>query len=114
MPEGSEIVHAPRPPPPREPLVVEGVVLPEPTEGEVRVELEFGGVNPIDRYIAEGRVNPAGPLPRTLGGEAAGTLDGAPVLVAGEGLGAARDGLWAQAAVVPQGAVVALPDGVAA
>ena len=113
MPEGSETVRAARLHQHGEPLVVERVVLPEPTEGEVRVELEFGGVNPIDRYIAEGRVNPAGPLPRTLGGEAAGTLDGAPVLVAGEGLGAARDGLWAQAAVVPRGTVAVLPDGVA-
>ncbi len=113
MPEGSDTVRAARLHRHGEPLVVEEVLLPDPTEGEVHVELEFGGVNPIDRYIAEGRVNPAGPLPRTLGGEAAGTLDGAPVLVAGEGLGAARDGVWARAAVVPRGAVVALPDGVA-
>jgi NADPH:quinone reductase len=96
------------------PLVVEPVDLPEPGEGEVRVELQFAGVNPIDRYIAEGQVAAEGPLPRTLGGEAAGTADGAPVLVAGDGLGAARDGLWAQAAVVPAGSVVGLPDGVAA
>jgi NADPH2:quinone reductase len=94
------------------PLVVEAVELPEPGEDEVRIELQFAGVNPIDRYIAEGRVAPDGPLPRTLGGEASGTADGRPVLVAGEGLGAARDGLWAQAAVVPVGAVIALPDGV--
>jgi NADPH:quinone reductase len=113
MPEGSETVRAARLHTHGEPLVVEPVVLPEPTEDEVQVELEFGGVNPIDRYIAIGRVHPAGAVPRTLGGEAAGTLDGVPVLVAGEGLGAARDGLWAQAAVVPRGAVTPLPDGVA-
>jgi NADPH2:quinone reductase len=94
------------------PLVVEAVELPEPGEDEVRIELQFAGVNPIDRYIAEGRVAPDGPLPRTLGGEASGTADGRPVLVAGEGLGTARDGLWAQAAVVPVGSVIALPDGV--
>jgi NADPH2:quinone reductase len=34
------------------------------------------------------------------------------VLVAGEGLGSARDGVWAQAANVPQAAVVPIPDGV--
>jgi NADPH2:quinone reductase len=113
MSEGSENVRAARLHTHGEPLVVERVVLPEPTEGEVQVELEFGGVNPIDRYMAIGRVNPAGPLPRTAGGEAAGTLDGVPVLVAGEGLGAARDGLWASAAVVPRGTVTPLPDGVA-
>jgi NADPH2:quinone reductase len=94
------------------PLVVEALELPDPGQDEVRVELEFAGVNPIDRYIAEGRVAPDGPLPRTLGGEAAGTADGRPVLVAGEGLGAARDGVWAQAAVVPSAAVVGLPEGV--
>ena len=85
MAEGSDTIRAARLHTHGEPLVVERVVLPEPTEGEVRVELEFGGVNPIDRYLALGRVNPAGPLPRTPGGEAAGTLDGVPVLVAGEG-----------------------------
>lgn len=95
-----------------EPLAVEAVALPAPADGEVRVQLQFGGVNPIDRYIAEGRVNPDGPLPRTLGGEAAGTADGHPVLVAGGGLGTARDGVWAQAANVAVESVVPVPDGV--
>src|SRR5436305_3076701 len=97
-----------------QPLQIESVELPEPGDGEVLVELEFAGVNPVDRYTAEGRMAPDGPLPRTLGGEAAGRVDGRPVMVAGGGLGAARDGVWAQAAVVPQGAMVDLPDGVAA
>lgn len=96
-----------------EPLVVEDVELPDPQNGEIHVELEFGGVNPIDFYIAQGRVNPDGPRPRTLGGEAAGTADGRRVLVAGESLGAARDGVWAQAAVVPEQAMIDLPEGVA-
>ena len=95
------------------PLLVESIELPEPGGDEVLVELEFGGVNPVDTYIAQGRVAPDAPLPRTLGGEAGGTLDGRPVLVAGSGLGAARDGVWAQAAVVPRQTVVELPDGVA-
>jgi NADPH2:quinone reductase len=95
-----------------EPLELETVELPEPAQDEVLVELQFGGVNPVDRYVAEGRVAPDGPLPRTLGAEASGTLDGRPVLVAGDGLGSARDGVWAQAAVVPRAAVYDLPDGV--
>jgi NADPH2:quinone reductase len=94
------------------PLQIQEMELPEPGEDEVRVNLHYGGVNPIDRYAAEGRVNPDGPRPRTLGAEAAGDLDGRPVLVAGEALGAARDGVWAQAAVVPRAAIVELPDGV--
>jgi NADPH:quinone reductase len=112
MSSGSDTVRAARVHQHGEPLVVEDVELPEPGEDEVRVALEFGGVNPIDRHIAEGRVNPDGRLPRTLGGEAAGRADGRPVLVAGEGLGTARDGVWAQAAVVPRAAVLALPEGV--
>jgi NADPH2:quinone reductase len=95
-----------------EPLRIEAVELPEPGEDEVLVELEFAGVNPVDRYTAEGRVAPDGPLPRTLGGEAAGSADGRLVMVAGGGLGATRDGVWAQAAVVPQAAVIDLPEGV--
>lgn len=94
------------------PLEIEEVELAEPGEDEVLVELAFGGVNPVDMYTAQGRVAPDGPLPRTLGSEAAGTADGRPVLVAGEGLGRTREGVWAGAAVVPRAAVVELPDGV--
>ena len=94
-----------------QPLRVQEVELPEPGEGEVRVKLRYGGVNPVDRYIAEGRVAADAPLPRTLGGEASGELDGRPVLVAGEALGSARDGVWAQAANVPRAAILELPDG---
>src|SRR5437588_7909236 len=95
-----------------EPLKVDAVELPEPGEGEVLVELKFAGVNPIDSYVARGWVAPDAPLPRTLGGEGAGTVDGRDVLVSGEGLGAGRDGVWAEAAVVPEACVVPLPDGV--
>jgi NADPH2:quinone reductase len=95
-----------------QPLRIEPVQLPEPGDDELLVTLEFAGVNPVDRYVAEGTVAPDAPLPRTLGGEAAGTAGGRPVLVAGEGLGAVRDGVWAEAAVVPAAAVIELPDGV--
>ncbi|MGH9063474.1 MAG: quinone oxidoreductase family protein [Acidimicrobiales bacterium] len=95
-----------------EPLQVEQVSLPSPAEGEVVVDLSFGGVNPVDRYVAAGRVAPDGPLPRTLGSEAAGHRDGRPVLVCGHGLGRSRDGVWAERAVVPEASVVDVPDGV--
>lgn len=94
------------------PLKVEEVELPAPGPDEALVELRFGGVNPVDRYMAEGRVAPEGTLPRTLGSEASGLLDGRPVLVAGGGFGAGRDGVWAAAAVVPVGSVIELPSGV--
>lgn len=95
-----------------EPLVLETLSLPAPGPGEVRVELAYAGVNPVDRYGAAGRVAADGPLPRTLGTEAAGTVDGRPVVVHGHGVGTTRDGVWATAAVVPEAAVVAVPDGV--
>lgn len=97
-----------------QPLQIQDVELPAPAAGEVRVDLHYGGVNPIDRYNAAGQVNPDAVRPRTLGGEAAGEIDGRLVLVAGEGLGFVRDGVWSQAAVVPREAVVDVPDGVAA
>jgi NADPH:quinone reductase len=109
---GSDTVRAARLVELGEPLQIQEVELPAPGEDEVRVDLHYGGVNPVDRYTAEGRVNPDGRRPRTLGAEAAGELDGRPVLVAGEGLGGARDGVWAQAAVVPRPAVIELPKGV--
>lgn len=95
-----------------EPLRVEELELPEPGPDEVLVQMRFAGVNPIDRYIAAGSVAGDAPLPRTLGGEGAGSLDDRPVLVAGGGLGSQRDGLWAGAAVVPRSSVLPLPDGV--
>jgi NADPH2:quinone reductase len=112
MPQATTPIRAVRLHAHGEPLAIEVVDLAVPGDDEVSVELEYGGVNPIDRYIAEGRVAPDAPLPRTLGGEAAGTVEGRPVLVAGEALGTARDGVWAGAAVVPVAAVVPLPDGV--
>jgi len=70
-----------------DPLAVDEVSLPAPAPGEVRVELAFAGVNPVDSYVAAGRVAADGPLPRTVGSEASGHLDGRPVLVTGAGLG---------------------------
>jgi NADPH2:quinone reductase len=70
-------------------------------------------VNPVDVYNAAGKVNPDGPLPRTLGAEAVGHVDGVAVVVAGGGLGSVRDGVFAEAAVVPRTSVVEIPDGVA-
>jgi NADPH:quinone reductase len=90
------------------PLRVERVPLREPQAGEVVVELRAAAVNPLDSYVAQGLVAPDGPLPRTLGGEAAGWLDGAPVLVHGGGVGTAIDGGWAEAVTVARASVIPL------
>jgi NADPH2:quinone reductase len=94
------------------PLEVMQVGLPTPADDEVLVELSYAGVNPVDRYNLEGSVAPNGPVPRTLGGEASGHFDGAPVVIAGEGIGGSRDGVFAEAAVVPRASIIEIPDGV--
>ena len=95
-----------------DPLRVEQVDLARPEPGEVLVNLAFAAVNPVDRYGAAGKVAPDGPLPRTLGSEAAGTVGSRRVVVHGHGVGSTRDGVWASAAVVPEAALVPVPDGV--
>jgi NADPH:quinone reductase len=94
------------------PLDVTEVDLPEPNPDEVVVDMMYGGVNPVDRYRALGRVNADAPLPRTLGAEGVGTVDGAKFVVFGHGVGTSRDGIWATKAVVPRAALVPVPEGV--
>ena len=94
------------------PVQVEVVDLPEPGEGEVIVDLAFAGVNPVDRYGALGRVAAGGPVPRTLGTEASGRVNGHAVMVGGHGLGTRRDGLWATQAIVPEDSLIDIPEGV--
>ncbi|HXW33166.1 MAG TPA: zinc-binding alcohol dehydrogenase family protein [Acidimicrobiales bacterium] len=94
------------------PLVVEEVALQEPGPDEVVVELAYAGVNPVDRYGVQGLVAPDVPLPRTIGVEASGTVGSRRVTVHGYGLGTTRQGLWSEAAVVPEAALVEVPDGV--
>ena len=95
-----------------DPVVVEDVALPTSGAGEVLVTLRRAGVNPIDRYVAAGTVATDGPLPRTIGLEAAGEVEGSPVLVHGHGLGMVRDGVYAGHVVAPRDALVPVPAGV--
>src|SRR5450755_3387536 len=94
------------------PLEVQEIELPKPQDGVVLVELSYAGVNPVDRYNALGKVALDARVPRTLGGEASGHVDDVPVVVSGEGLGAARDGVFAEAIVVPASMVIEIPNGV--
>lgn len=86
------------------PLVVEDVRLAEPQAGEVVVDMAFAGVNPVDRYMALGRVAPDAERPRTLGSEGAGTVGGRPVVVRGR--------VWATKVVAPQSSLIQVPEGV--
>ena len=95
-----------------QPLRVEELDVGEPGDQEVLVQLAFAGVNPIEMRAAQGQVAPDAPVPRTLGTEGAGTVEGRRVMVRGYGVGTTRDGLWATAAIVPRGAVIEVPEGV--
>jgi NADPH:quinone reductase len=108
----------------REVLRVEDVERPEPGPGEVRVRVEFSGVNPTDWKSRSGAT------PRPMDGFQIPHHDGAGVIDAvGEGADAGRIGqrvwLWLAAAgrqwgtaaqwtVVPEHAAVPLPDGASA
>lgn len=94
------------------PLDVTSTALSDAHEAEAVVEMAYASVNPVDRYIALGTVGPDAPLPRTVGVEGVGWLDGQLVAIHGHGLGTARDGLWAEAAIVPRHAAVEVPEGV--
>jgi NADPH:quinone reductase len=93
-----------------QPLQVQDVELGEPDDDEALLDVYYGGVTPVDMHAAQGQVAPDGPVPRTMGAEGAGMVDGRPVLVRGYGIGAMRDGVWASAAIVPRHALVDLPD----
>ena len=96
-----------------EPLRVDSVSEPRPGDGEALFTVAFAGVNPIDVWLTEGQV--AGgrqSLPMIPGSDAVGFIDERPVVVHGGGVGITRDGLYAQRAVVPEGAVVDVPDSV--
>lgn len=95
-----------------QPLRIEEVELREPGPQDVVLDVAYSGVNPVDMNAAQGQVAADAPVPRTLGTEGAGTVDGRPVVVRGHGIGTARDGLWATAAVVPRAALIDVPDGV--
>jgi NADPH2:quinone reductase len=95
-----------------QPLRIEEIELPEPGPQDVVLDIAYSGVNPVDMNAAQGQVAADAPVPRTLGTEGAGTVDGRPVMVRGHGIGTARDGLWATAAVVPRAALIDVPDGV--
>ena len=94
------------------PLHVEQVEVGVAGAGGSSVEMHFAAVNPLDRYAAEGRAGDPDKVPRTLGVEGAGYVDGRPVFVRGGDLGLTRDGVWSRRAVVPAENVVAVPAGV--
>ena len=101
-------------------LQVDEVQKPGPGHGEVVVDIEAAGVNPVDTYFREGAY-PVPHLPFIGGGDLAGVVSevGAGVeefsagdRVLGTGLGNGRPGTYAEAVAAPADSLAHLPDGV--
>jgi len=102
-------------------LTVDDVPTPEPGHGEALVRVHAASVNPIDTYVREGGVEPAGGLPHVGGADAAGVVeavgDGVEGLSTGDrvfatGLGLFEAGSYAEYVAVPADALAPLPSGV--
>ncbi|MCC6949753.1 MAG: zinc-binding alcohol dehydrogenase family protein [Bradyrhizobiaceae bacterium] len=76
------------------------------------IDLVYAGLNPVDVFIMQGTIAPDAPLPRVLGIDGSGHLQGRPVLVHGAGVGVTRDGTLAEQVAAPPTAIVPIPDGV--
>jgi NADPH2:quinone reductase len=95
---------------------------PEAAAGEVVIRLEYAGLNPADRYLAE-RAYPAKPsFPHILGRDGAGVVHavgegekrwkvGDPVTILRGDAGVDRPGTFAQFVAVPGDRLAVVPDG---
>ena len=100
-------------------LVLTDIDTPEPSDGEVRIRIEFAGINFIDTYMRHGMYaqNRAygTNLPLTLGMEGSGTVDSLGDGVTNFGLGervayCLSAGSHAEFAIVPAWKLVKVPD----
>ena len=88
---------------------------PVPGPGELVLDVEYAGVNPLDVWVTQGTV--AGgrqSLPFVPGTEAVARADGRRYVAQGGGYGTVRDGFYRERAVFPEEALVAVPEGVRA
>ena len=92
-------------------MSVESTTLRQPGSDEVAVRLRYAAVNPLDRYILAATAMSTSGLPRTLGVEGVGEVDGQWYVVYGGELGISRDGTWAEYATVAREALVPVPNG---
>lgn len=93
-----------------QPMQLDDIDRPERDADLLTLGIRFIATNPIDLWLTRGAI--AGGrqrLPFVVGAEATGNVEGRPALVHGAGLGVTRDGLYAEAAVVPAEAVHYLP-----
>ncbi len=94
---------------------------PTPSDDEVLVRVKAASVNPIDTYVREGNVEPAGGLPHVGGSDMAGVVesvgDDVADFAAGDrvfatGLGVFSPGTYAEYTVAPADMLAPLPESV--
>jgi NADPH2:quinone reductase len=102
-------------------LTVDDVPMPDPGAGEILVRIHAASVNPIDTYVRDGGVEPAGGLPHIGGADAAGVVeavgDGVDGFAVGDrvfatGLGLFEPGTYAEYVAAPAESLATLPEGV--
>lgn len=92
------------------PIHVREVGPPDVGPDEVLVTMSLAAINPLDRLVAQGRLYPDAPVPRTLGVEGVGWADGRRVVVHGYGIGLTRHGTFAEQIAAPRTALIPVPD----
>jgi NADPH2:quinone reductase len=99
-------------------LTVDDVPMPDPGAGEILVRIHAASVNPIDTYVRDGGVEPAGGLPHIGGADAAGVVeavgDGVDEFAVGDrvfatGLGLFESGTYAEYVAAPAESLAPLP-----
>jgi NADPH2:quinone reductase len=103
-------------------LTLADFVEPQPAAGEVVLDVSYAGLNPADRYLAEGQYPARPPLPHILGRDGIGTvaqiglgvtglrIGDRRVILRGE-VGVSRAGTFAQKVAVPIQSLVEIPAG---
>ncbi|MER5935825.1 zinc-binding alcohol dehydrogenase family protein [Streptomyces sp. NPDC001928] len=92
--------------------------VPEPTPGHTLVRLSAASVSHLDLNVVDGKFGILPDLPSIPGTGGSGIVlasdthpEGSLVHLRGKALGLRRDGCWAEHALVPDGAVEAVPEG---
>jgi len=86
---------------------------PTPAEGEVVLRVKYAGLNPADRYLAEGQYPARPAFPHILGRDAIGIVEetGEKRIILRGPVGVSKPGTFAEQVAVPEDWLMPVPDG---